>query len=106
MDSQPFNLMCFVQNLATFLTSEDIGKSPRDVIDYASSTNFPVDYKTRSHNRLLEITDNISKTIIESCSGIDEICNKVRECLEDAHTMGIHVPQFTSSLPPISEQIQ
>lgn len=98
MNSEQFDLMCFIQNLISFLASENsyVGKSPQNKHNYVNRSKNSLYYKVRAHQRLLEITENISKTIVESCSGIDEICQKVRECLEDAHRMGIHEPNLNT----------
>lgn len=105
MNSSQFDLTYFIQNLMQFLTSEHVytEKLPPRTPDYRSKQKICLDYKTRSHNRLMEITENISRTIMESCSGIDEICNKVRDCLDDAQIMETIPPSLNSSLSPIHE---
>lgn len=101
MNTEEFDLMSFIQNLITFLASEDsyVDKLPRRNSNVTTGSISSLDYKARAHGRLLEITNNISKTIVESCTGIDEICNKVRECLNDAVEMGIYDPKYSAPVP-------
>ncbi|CAH1971831.1 unnamed protein product [Acanthoscelides obtectus] len=42
-------------------------------------------YRKNVQDRMSEISNNVSQMIIESCTSIDNICNKVRECLTDMH---------------------
>lgn len=103
MNCEQLDLMGFVQNLIKFFSSERsyVDKSTRRRVEnFEKSSKISLDFKARAHNRLLEITNNFSKTIMDSCSGIDEICNKVRECLDDAHQMGLYEPAFSCPLIP------
>lgn len=105
MTSEQLDLRYFMQNFLKFLKRDHIyeRKLPAVFSKHSNRSNVSLDYKARAHNRLIEITNNISKTIVESCSGIDEICNKVRECLDDAQSTDIFQQKKTASLSPLHE---
>ncbi|VEN42313.1 unnamed protein product [Callosobruchus maculatus] len=50
----------------------------------SSMSNY-LSYRKNVNERMSEISNNVSQMIIESCTSIDNICNKVRECLTDMH---------------------
>lgn len=47
------------------------------------STRAYLNYKHKINNQLSELNNNMSSLIRESVTGIDNLCNKVRDCLMD-----------------------
>lgn len=72
-NSEHVDLMSIMQNLIKVLNENSWRVKMLPAHNYMAS----------SHNGLIEITNNVSKTIVKSCSGIDAICNRTRECLHD-----------------------
>lgn len=105
MDSEQFDLTCFIQNLIKFLINDSsfANQSPQNIHDYFSNSKISLNYNARSHNRQMENTHNVSKNMAKSCSGFDEICDKIRECLHDAQCLDVNTSDLHMFLSSILE---
>nr|CAI5838414.1 unnamed protein product [Callosobruchus analis] len=94
LDPKPQQVQIILQSFVNFLQKANNVKESRSVsvnsvpmISYQpsnSSMNY-LSYRKNVNERMSEISNNVSQMIIESCTSIDNICNKVRECLTDMH---------------------
>nr|CAH7762890.1 unnamed protein product [Callosobruchus chinensis] len=90
---KPQQVEIILQSFVNFLQKTNNVKESRSasvnsapMMNYQHSSSSMVNYLSYRKNvneRMSEISNNVSQMIIESCTSIDNICNKVRECLTD-----------------------